>query len=83
MTDNVYQLRTQRFPRDTKRLLEKLVAHAHDAAAPLDGIAFVAYVDDLGFIADAVGKAREMPGETRLMLKALDRKLEALERKQR
>jgi hypothetical protein len=75
---NVYRLRARKMPLDTRACLERLLADVD--TRPLVGIAFVAYVDDSGFIADACGKAREQPGHTREMLRALDNKLARLER---
>lgn len=75
MTDNVYTLRTRKFPNDVRKLLEKLLAHVDDPKRPIEGFAFVAYIDDAGFIADAVGKARTEAKQTRRMLHTLDAKL--------
>jgi hypothetical protein len=76
VTGNIYQLRRHRFPTDTKQCLERLLAHVHDPLRPVSGIAFVAYVGDSGFIADACGRAREEPRETLRMLLTLRGKLE-------
>lgn len=78
---NVYKLRAHRYPIDTKKCVEKILAGLNDAKKPITGLAFVAYVDDTGFIADACGKARAEIHETRLMLRELDAKLAKWERK--
>lgn len=78
---NVYRIRSHRFPSDTRKCLERLLAHVDDQDRPIAGIAFIAYIDDSGFIADACGKARLEIHETRLMLRSLDAKLARWEKK--
>lgn len=79
-TGNVFVLRPRRLPQDVRKTLELLLAHVDDQERPIAGIAFVAYIDDAGYIAEAVGRARDLPGETRKMLRKLDSKLERMER---
>lgn len=78
---NVYTLRPLRFPNDTRKCLERLLAHVDDPLRPIEGLAFIAYIDDTGFITDACGKARAQAAQTRLMLPDLDAKLARWERK--
>lgn len=81
MKSNVYEFRVTRLPNDIKKALALLLKHTEDPASyRIDGLAFVAYLDDHGYITGAVGKAREQPRETRKMLRALDARLEKLER---
>ena len=78
---NVRTLRSRKFPNDVRACLKRLLAHVDDPGRELDGIAFVAFLDDSGFIADACGKARADPAQTRLMLHALDAKLAKWEKR--
>ena len=72
---NVFTLRRTNSPAETVACLKKLLARAEHPSLPLTGLAFVAYVDDTGYIADACGKARAEPEQTRQLLHALDAKL--------
>jgi hypothetical protein len=70
---NVYLLRPDDLPTDTAKCLATLAAQARRGA--VKGIAFVAYIDGYGFIANAAGEAYDNPSLTRGMLSALDDKL--------
>ena len=76
---NIYHLRHRRFPNDTRRVLERLLEHTTQENFPLDGIAFVAFIDEHGFVADAIGRALHEPTEARRMLTVLDAKLAGFE----
>ena len=78
---NVIRLVPSRSPASTVRCLQKLLKHANDKGDEITGLAFVAYIDDHAFIADACGRARTDPVQTRLMLQALDTKLAKWARK--
>lgn len=70
---NVYYLRPDNLSPDVVKCLAEM--HAQAKRGRLSGIAFIAYVEDYGFIANAAGKAFEDPTLTRGMLNALDDKL--------
>lgn len=72
---NIYQLRPDDLPTDdVTRCLSVLAAQARRKV--VTGIAFVAYVKDYGFIANATGDAYNDPNNTLGMLRALERKLD-------
>lgn len=70
---NVYTLWPDRLSNDVTKCLGQL--HAQARRGRVTGIAFVAYVDGYGFIANAAGDAMRDPTNTRGMLLALDGKL--------
>jgi hypothetical protein len=71
--NNVYRLFPDSLSTDVVRCTAQLAAHARRGR--VKGIAFIAYVDGYGFIANAAGQALEDPTHTRGMLLALDDKL--------
>lgn len=70
---NVYTLRPDNLSPDTVRCLAQL--HTQAKRGVVSGIAFVAYIEGRGFIANAAGDALEDANNTRGMLCALDDKL--------
>lgn len=70
---NVYLLRPDDLPTDTVKCLAALTAQARRGA--VTGVAFVAYIEGHGFIANSAGDAYANPSLTRGMLNALDDKL--------
>lgn len=70
---NIYVLRPDELPTDTVKCLAALTAQARRGV--IRGVAFVAYIDGHGFIANAAGDAYDHPTLTRGMLNALDDKL--------
>lgn len=70
---NVYTLRPDTLSTETVKCTAQLAAFAR--LGRVRGIAFVAYIEDYGFIANAAGAAIEDPTNTRGMLRALDDKL--------
>jgi hypothetical protein len=70
---NVYYLRPDNLSNEVVKCLAQL--HAQAKRGVVSGIAFVAYVEGYGFIANAAGKAYDDPTNTRGMLNALDDKL--------
>lgn len=70
---NVYTLWPDELPNETVKCLTQLTAEARRGR--VTGIAFVAYVEGYGYIANAAGDAYENPTMTRGMLRALDDKL--------
>lgn len=72
---NVYYLKPDNLPtNDVLKCLSVLTAQARRRR--VTGIAFVAYVDGHGFIANAAGDAYDDPNNTLGMLRALERKLD-------
>lgn len=71
---NVYTLRPDDLPSETVKCL----GHLHSGAkrGRVTGIAFVAYIEGYGFIANSAGDAYENPTLTLGMLNALRAKLE-------
>ena len=74
---NVYRLRPDNLPTEIVACLEELCAQAK--RGNVSGIAFVAFVEGYGFVANAAGTAFSDPTYTRGMLCALDDKLAAHE----
>lgn len=70
---NVYFLRPDDLPTDTVKCLTRLAAEARRGR--VTGIAFVAYIEGYGFIANSAGEAYDNPSLTRGFLNALDDKL--------
>lgn len=70
---NVYTLRPDTLSTETVKCTAQLAAFSRRGR--VKGIAFIAYVEDYGFIANATGEAIENPTLTRGMLRALDDKL--------
>lgn len=70
---NIYHLRPDSLPTDVQECLA--ILHAQARRGVVSGIAFVAYVEGYGYIANAAGKAYDDPTYTRGMLGALDDKL--------
>jgi len=70
---NVYTLFPDSLSTEVVKCTAQLAAHARRGRVM--GIAFVAYVEGHGFIANAAGAALEDPTNTRGMLNALDDKL--------
>lgn len=70
---NVYRLRPDNLPNDVQNCLG--ILHTQARRGVVSGIAFVAYVEGYGYIANAAGKAYDDPTFTRGMLGALDDKL--------
>lgn len=73
MSNNVYTLRPDQLSQETVKCLSQL--HTQAKRGVVYGIAFVAYIDGYGFIANAAGEALKDPNNTRGMLRALDDKL--------
>lgn len=73
--NNIYRLQPDELPTETVKCLAILSAQARRGT--VKGIAFIAYIEGYGFIANAAGEAMENPHLTRGMLKALDDKLAA------
>jgi hypothetical protein len=73
MTARVYKLRRLSLPAELVPLLERLTKSAR--VGRLTGIAFVALLDDHGYLADSFGEANDDLAQTRLLLEALDLKL--------
>lgn len=71
--NNVYTLWPDQLPTETVKCLAELQAQARKGV--VTGVAFVAYIDGFGFIANSTGEAYENPNLTRGMLLALDDKL--------
>ena len=74
---NIYRLRPDNLPTEIIACLNALCVQAK--LGKVSGIAFVAFVEDYGFVANAAGRAFEDPTHTRGMLLALDDKLAAHE----
>lgn len=74
MSGNIYTLHPDDLPTDTVKCLATLTAHARRGR--VKGVAFIAYIDGYGFIANAAGEAYENPTLTLGMLNALRAKLE-------
>ena len=70
---NVRTLIRKKLPSDTVSCIEKLLQHAQ--AGALTGLAFVAYMDGSGYIADTCGEATEKPHHTLDMIDKLRSKL--------
>lgn len=70
---NVYHLRPDELPTETVKCLAELLTHARRKR--VKGIAFVAYIEDHGFIANAAGAAYEDPTNSIGMLFSLAMKL--------
>lgn len=73
--NNIYTLRPDELPTETVKCLSTLAAQARRGT--VRGLAFIAYIEGYGFIANAAGEALDNPHLTRGMLKALDDKLAA------
>lgn len=73
MSNNVYTLRPDNLPTETVQCLAELLTHAKRRR--VNGIAFIAYVEGYGFIANAAGEAYDNVTLTRGMLLALIEKL--------
>lgn len=72
---NVYYLQPDSLPtNDVTKCLSVLTAQARRRR--VTGIAFVAYIEGHGFIANAAGDAYDDPTNTLGMLRALERKLD-------
>ena len=69
----LHQMFDDNLSKDTKKCVRKL--NQQSEAGHVKGVAFIAYVQDHGFIANAAGAALEDIDETRRMLRVLDRKL--------
>jgi hypothetical protein len=72
---NVYHLRPDELPTETVKCLAELLAQARRKR--VKGIAFIAYVDDHGFIANSAGAAHDDPTNTIGMLFSLAVKMHA------
>lgn len=70
---NVYHLRPDNLPTDVQKCLA--ILHAQARRGVVSGLAFVAFVEGYGYIANAAGKACDDLTNTRGMLLALDDKL--------
>ena len=70
---SLHQLFDDTLSKETKRCVRKL--NQQSEAGHVKGVAFIAYVQNHGFIANAAGAALEDIEETRRMLRVLDRKL--------
>ena len=71
---NVYYLRPDNLPTgDVEQCMA--ILYAQSKRRIVSGVAFVAYIEGYGFIANSVGKAYDDPTYTRGMLRALDDKL--------
>lgn len=70
---SVYTLWPDQLSTEVVKCTAQLAAHARRGR--VTGIAFVAYVDGYGYIANAAGTAIADPTNTRGMLSALDDKL--------
>jgi hypothetical protein len=69
----VHRLQRRHMPGAIVPCIERLLEAAH--AGTLTGLAFVAFVDGHGYIADTCGEASTELAETRRILKQLDVKL--------
>lgn len=69
----IYRMARRKFPGDPAPCLEKLAEHAKNGT--ITGVAFIALMDDEGYIADTCGDATHQPDKVRQLLKALDAKV--------
>lgn len=72
--NNIYSLHPDDLPSETVKCLG--ILHGRAKRGKVTGIAFVAYIDGYGFIANSAGDAYENAALTLGMLNALRRKLE-------
>ena len=70
---NIYRVRPDNISTDIVLCLSQL--HTQALRGTLTGIAYVAYIEEHSFIANAAGAALDDPTHTRGMLSALDDKL--------
>lgn len=70
---NIYRVRPDNISTDIVLCLSQL--HAQALRGTLTGIAYVAYIEDHSYIANAAGSAIDDPTHTRGMLSVLDDKL--------